>query len=341
MLKYIGKRMLLVFPIIIMASFIIFTIISLTPGDPAQVIAGEQATAAQIEAIRAELGLNDHFVIQYFRWLGNLLRLDLGKSWESGQVPVWTITKDRIPVTLKLGLASIIISNLIAIPTGVATAVKRGTWVDSVGMGIALLGVSMPNFWLGYILLNSLASGDGLFPVLYDSSKMLWWALPAIALGTGSAATVTRMSRSTLIDTFGQDFIKTARAKGLPERTVIWKHALQNSLLPVITVIGLQAGFIIAGAALTETVFNIPGMGTGMVQAINNKNAPAVLGIAVIIMFFITLSNTIVDILYSFVDPRIKSSVSKGKVKTRKTVSASVIAAKAKDSGIKAKGANT
>ncbi len=292
-------------PVMLGVSFIVFTIMFFTPGDPARILLGERAPAAEIAALRTQMGLDDSFLVQFFNFVRNALRGDLGRSLVTRR-PVAEELFARFPATLQLAATAVVIAVAIGIPVGIISAIRQYSLFDGTAMTIALIGVSMPNFWQGLmmILLFSVylgwlpSSGIGTFAHLI---------MPAITIGTSSAALITRMTRSSMLEVIRQDFIRTARAKGLDERVVINRHALKNALIPVITVIGLQFGYLLGGAVLTETVFAWPGVGRLMVDAIRQKDFPMVQGGVLLLALAFSAVNLIVDILYSYIDPRIKA----------------------------------
>lgn len=303
--KFILKRLMLLIPVLLGVSLLVFAIMSFTPGDPAQLILGENAPAEAVAELRKDMGLNDPFILRYARFVGNALTGDLGQSYTSGR-DVFDEIFSRFPNTLVLATLGVIIAVLIGIPVGIISATRQYSMIDSGSMIFALLGVSMPNFWLGLMMILVFAVNLGWVPSggYSDWSSLI---LPAITLGTGSAAIITRMTRSSMLEVIRQDYIRTARAKGVSEQVVINQHALKNALIPVITVIGLQFGALLGGAVLTETVFSWPGVGRMMVDAIRQKDAPTVLGTVVFLATTFSLVNLLVDLLYGFVDPRIKS----------------------------------
>ena len=303
--KFILKRLMLLIPVLLGVSLLVFAIMSFTPGDPAQLILGENAPAEAVAELRKDMGLNDPFILRYARFAGNALTGDLGQSYTSGR-DVFDEIFSRFPNTLVLATLGVIIAVLIGIPVGIISATRQYSMIDSGSMIFALLGVSMPNFWLGLMMILVFAVNLGWVPSggYSDWSSLI---LPAITLGTGSAAIITRMTRSSMLEVIRQDYIRTARAKGVSEQVVINQHALKNALIPVITVIGLQFGALLGGAVLTETVFSWPGVGRMMVDAIRQKDAPTVLGTVVFLATTFSLVNLLVDLLYGFVDPRIKS----------------------------------
>lgn len=305
MIKYVLKRTLMLIPVIIGVSFMVFFIMSLTPGDPAKIILGYNATPEAIEALREDLGLNDPVVVQYGRYMMGLLKGDLGESYSSGR-PVFSEIASRFPYTLQLTFWGMVIAIALSIPIGIISATKQYSFIDSASMIVALLGVSIPNFWMGLMLIIFFALNLRILPS-GGASTAASIILPAITLGTGCAANITRTTRSSMLEVIRQDYIRTAKAKGVPHKKVIRKHALKNALIPVVTVIGLQFGALLGGAVLTETVFSWPGVGTYMVNSIKSKDTNAVLGCVIIFSICFSLVNLLVDILYGYIDPRIKS----------------------------------
>jgi len=296
-------------PVMLGVSFIVFSMLHLAPGDPAVTIAGEHATLEQIEAIRESMGLNDPFLVQYGRWLGNaVIHQDLGVSRANHSVVDELMS--RFPATLQLAGAAVLVSVVIGLPIGIISATKQYSIFDNVSMLFALLGVSMPNFWQGMLLMLLFALNLGWLPfggLPGGADNFVYLILPAITLGTSSAAVVARMTRSSMLEVIRQDYIKTARAKGQTERIITTRHALKNALIPIITVVGLNFGFMLGGAVITEMVFTIPGIGSFMVNAIQQRDFPVVQGGVLFVALTFTVVNLAVDILYAFVDPRIKS----------------------------------
>ena len=303
--KYILKRLLLLIPVLLGVSFLVFSIMSFTPGDPAQLILGESASKTSIIALREEIGLNDPFILQYARFVGNAVTGDFGRSYTSGR-EVFSEIFSRFPNTLILAVIGMIIAVLIGIPVGIISATKQYSLVDSVSMIGALLGVAMPNFWLGLMLILVFSVGLRILPS-GGFTGMSSLILPSLTLGTGAAAIITRMTRSSMLEVIRQDYIRTARAKGVSEKKVINHHALKNALIPIITVIGLQFGYLLGGAVLTETVYSWPGVGRLMVEAIRQKDTPTVLAAVVFLAAAFSVVNLMVDLVYAYVDPRMKS----------------------------------
>lgn len=305
MSRYILKRLVMLIPVLIGVTFMVYFILSLSPGDTASMIAGEGADAQTIEAVRKDLGLDQPVIVQYGKYMWDLVRGDMGNSYQTKRAVFPTIMS-AFPNTAKLAFWSILIAIGIALPIGIVSATRQYSIFDNVGMVAALLGVATPNFWLGLMLIILFSLNLRWLP----SGGMGSWKnyiMPAITLGTGSAALITRMTRSSMLEVIRQDYIRTARAKGVPEKKVIRKHALKNALIPVVTVVGLQFGSLLGGATLTETVFAWPGLGRLVVDAIKSKDAPLVLGGVVFLTITFSIVNLAVDIVYAFIDPRIKA----------------------------------
>lgn len=305
MYKYVIKRLLMLIPVIIGVSFLVFFIMSLAPGDTARTILGEDAPMEAVKALNKELGLNDPVIVRYARYMGDLLRGDLGDSYKSGR-PVFEEVMSRFPDTLKLAFWGMVFAIVLSIPIGIISATRQYSLTDSISMIFALLGVATPNFWLGLILIIAFSLHLHWFP---SGGSEGWRSLilPVITLGTGCMANITRTTRSSMLEVVRQDYIRTAKAKGVNGKAVIYRHALKNALIPVVTVIGLQFGSLLGGAVLTETVFSWPGIGTYLVNSIKAKDTPAVLGCVIIFSICFSIVNLGVDILYAYIDPRIKS----------------------------------
>ncbi len=301
---YIVRRLLLAIPTLVGVSLLIFAMLHLVPGCPALAIAGPHATPDFVQHIREEFGLDKRIDVQYFTFIGRLFRGDLGisiRTRRSVATEIWT----KLPNTVELAVASMAIASLIGIVTGIISATKRNSIYDNASMVVAMLGVSMPVFWLGLMLILLFSVMLGWLPVA-GRGTMLHLILPAVTLGASMAAIIARMTRSSMLEVLQQDFITTARAKGLREQIVVYKHALKNALIPVITIIGLQFGTLLSGAILTETVFAWPGLGRLMVEAIAHRDFPVVQGAVLLFGTVFVFINLFVDILYSFLDPRIR-----------------------------------
>ncbi|OAT81758.1 ABC transporter permease [Desulfotomaculum copahuensis] len=332
MTNYIIKRLLLLIPVLLGVSFLAFILIHLIPGDPAQVMLGERATPQALAQLRQSLGLNDPLYVQYLRFLGHILQGNFGRSIMT-QNPVLDDLASHFPATLELTIAAMFIAVVFGISAGTIAAVKQYSIFDNVSMVGALVGVSMPIFWLGLLLiwifaqvlgwlppssrlsvatslhsitnlnvLDALLTGN--FPALVDALKHL--VLPSLALATIPLSIIARMTRSSMLEVMNQDYIRTARAKGLTENVVIFKHALKNAFLPVLTVMGLQFGTLLGGAVMTETIFSWPGIGRMLYIAIMARDFPVVQGGILFIALLFVLINLLVDILYKFFDPKIR-----------------------------------
>lgn len=296
-------------PVILITSFLIFWAMSLTGGDPAMIVAGEGATTEEIEAVREELGLNNPFMVRYFNYVKGMVTGDMGKSYVTNK-DVFKTFMEKLPNTLMLGGAAVLIAIVIALPLGIYTAIHQNTWKDTAGMVFALFGTSMPNFWLGLMLIIIFSlklgwlpsGGKGGFDTLI---------LPALTVGLGLAALITRTTRSSMLDVIRQDYMTTARAKGCSEKRVIFTHGLKNALIPIITAIGLQMSMVITGSVLAETVFSWPGIGRLVYDSIAKRDTPMVTGSIILCSVFMCLINLFVDLVYAFFDPRIKAQYSK------------------------------
>ncbi|SEP79764.1 nickel ABC transporter permease [Natrinema salaciae] len=288
-------------------SVVTYGIVFLTPGDPAYTILREQQgrppSDAQVAAFRGEHGLDEPFVVQYLSWLTDALQGDLGTSYYRSE-PVTALLLEYLPNTLELALAAMVVSLLLAVPTGVLSAVHRDTWIDRTSQIVALLGVSIPNFWLGYVLILISSLWLGLTPVS-GAGTIDHLVLPAITLGTSMAAIVSRLVRTSLLDVLDAEYVDVARSKGVRERLVVYKHALRNALVPVVTVVGLQFGFVLNGAVVVEIVFQRPGLGTLLVDAVFARDYPIVQGVVLVTAVAFVVTNQLVDLAYVVLDPRV------------------------------------
>lgn len=304
MLKYIIKKVLLMIPVLIGLTIFIFLIIHLAPGEPVDLIVGPNATPEVYENVKESLGLNKPLSTQYLIFLRNLSKGDLGKSILQNR-PVSELIIERFPVTFKLGMLSLLLSFIISLPIGVIAAIKRNTYLDYISMTGALVGISMPTFWFALLLLYFFAYKLGWFPISgYGTIKHL--VLPVITVGLTDAAVTARMVRSSMLEVMGQDYVRTARAKGVHENLVMSKHALKNALIPVITLLGMRIGWIFGGSVILETVFSIPGIGRLIVDGIFSRDYPVVQGSILVLAASVLVGNLIADVLYAIVDPRIK-----------------------------------
>jgi peptide/nickel transport system permease protein len=298
------RRLAFVIPTVLGAVTLVFFFLHMIPGDPVEVMLGETAQQADKEQLREELGLTLPLHIQYGRFITGVFKGNLGDSFFYRR-PVTHVIAERAPATMELALAAFLVAGLIAIPLGIIAALREGTAVDNVSVLFSLLGVSMPNFWLGPLLIILFSITLGWFPVS-GREGVGSIVLPAITLGTALAAILSRMTRASLLDRLGEDYLTVARAKGLPEWKVILKHALRNALIPVITVMGLQFGALLSGAIITENVFSWPGIGTLLINAIEARDYPLVQGCILFITLSYVLVNLLTDLLYGWVDPRIR-----------------------------------
>ena len=314
MLRYILRRLLMMIPVLVGVTFIVFFILALTPGDPAAIILGEGATPELLQRTREELGLDRPIVVRYLIYMKDALHGDLGVSYRN-RIDVMDMVLERFPATCVLALAGIFVALLIGIPTGIISAKHQYTLLDYTTTVLSLIGVAMPNFWFGLLVvlvfslglgwLPSQGMGEGFVPLV----KSL--VLPALTLGTGCAATIVRMTRSSMLEVIRQDYISTARSKGISEGAVTMRHMMRNALIPIVTAVGLQFGHLLGGAMLTETIFSWPGLGRLMVDSIKSKDMPLVLGSVIFLAVMFSVVNLVVDIIYAFVDPRIKSQYQK------------------------------
>ena len=309
MIKYIFKRLLMLIPVILVTSFLIYWAMSLTGGDPALMLAGDKATPEQVEQIREELGLNDPFPVRYANYMKGMLTGDMGKSYVTKK-DVFQTFMEKLPNTLALGGAAVLIAVVVSLPLGIYTAIHQNTWKDTAGMVFALFGTSMPNFWLGLMLIIIFALKLGLLPS-GGKSGFSSIILPAVTVGFGLAALITRTTRSSMLDVLRQDYMTTARAKGCPEKRVIYTHGLKNALIPIITAIGLQMSLVITGSVLAETVFSWPGIGRLVYDSISKRDTPMVTGAIIMCSILMCIINLAVDLVYAFFDPRIKAQYSK------------------------------
>lgn len=314
MLNYLIRRLLFAVFVVIGVVTIAFGLIHLIPGDPVDAVLGTEASPESREALRRELGLDQPIYQQYANWWWDLLRGDLGRSVMTDQ-PVSQLVMQRLPTTIPLALMAIVIAVLISIPAGIISAVRRNSWIDAVVSVLAFSGLSIPGFWLAVLLILGFSLHLRWFPpsgyvsVFSDPIAGLHHLiLPAIALGAALAAALTRMIRSSMLEVLGQDYVRTARAKGLRERGVVVQHALRNALIPAVTILGVQVGVLLSGALIIETVFALPGLGRLTVQAVLDRDFPLVQGCLIVIASIFVIINLITDMVYVYLDPRIRYS---------------------------------
>ncbi len=307
--RYIIKRLIMLIPVLLGVAFIIFAIMSVAEGDPVYSVAGPDATEEELDALREEMGLNGSLIERYFRYIGKLLRGNLGTSYIS-QMDVMKLYLQRLPNTLRLASLAMVVAILMSVPLGIIAAVNQNSWKDTIAMILALVGLSMPNFWLGLLLMLLFSLKLGWFPS-GGSEGALSVVLPAVTVGVGLAALLTRTTRSSMLDVLRQDYLRTARAKGVSERKVVMHHALRNALIPIITIFGVQFSNVLGGSVLAETVFAWPGVGRLVVDAIDQRDIPTVTGALIMTTMLVTIVNLLVDIVYAYVDPRIKAQYTK------------------------------
>lgn len=306
MLRYTLKRIIGVIPTLIIVVTFVFFFVRMIPGDPARLVAGEQATLDQVEAVREQLGLNQSIPVQYAKYVGGLLRGDLGTSLRTKR-PVLTEIGARYANTMSLTIAALIWSTIVGVFLGVWSGKNRGKWQDFTGMTLAVSGISLPGFWVGFLLIMLFAVKLRWLPTTGAGSwKNL--VLPAISLGTSIAAIIARFTRSSIVEVMKEDYIRTARAKGLKEKTVTWGHAFRNSMISVVTVVGLQFGFLLGGSVVTEAVFAFPGLGQLLIESVNYRDYPAIQSLILLFSLQFILINLVVDILYAVLNPEIKLS---------------------------------
>ena len=304
MLSYLFNRMIGALLVIFGVTGIVFLLIHLVPGDPVEIMLGESASMADREALRIALGLDKPVIVQFLAYLEGLLHLDLGTSIHSRQ-PVSTLLLERLPATGLLAGVTLAVATLLAFPLGIIAAIRSNTAWDSGAMGFSMLGVSIPNFWLGPLLILLFSLWLGWFPVS-GRDGFASVVLPALTLGTGLAAVLSRMVRSSMLEVLGEDYMRTAKAKGLAPHRIVLQHGLRNALLPVITLLGLQLGALLAGAVITETVFSWPGIGLLTIESIQSRDYPVLQACVLLISASYVLVNLLTDIVYAWIDPRIR-----------------------------------
>lgn len=311
-MAHFGRRILALVPVLLSISFLTFTLMALIPGDPAVVMLGADATPDAIEALRETLGLNKPFPLRYLWWLGNALKGDLGLSLYQHE-PVAELVAQRIPTTLLLCVLATIVSIVVGIPTGVLSAVRRNKTSDHVIRLLSLVGFAMPNFWAGLLLTMAFSVMLPIFPITGFVSpqqdfvgSLKFFVLPSLALGLTLAGFLSRLTRSSMLDVLQQDYTRTAWAKGLKHRTIVYRHALRNALMPLVTVIGLNFGVLLGGSVVMETVFNLPGVGRLIVHSISQRDFPLVQGSILYVALFYAIVNVAVDLVYGYLDPRVR-----------------------------------
>ena len=310
-MAFIIRRLLMSIPVLFLVTVMVFSLLHLLPGDPATVILGQEATPEAVQALREELGLNRPLLVQYFAWLGNILQGDFGRSLVD-RTPVANLILQRLPATLELTAGSFFIALCIAVPAGLLSASRPGGWLDHVCTAIALGGMSIPHFWLGMMLIVLFAvklgwlPASGYVPFFSDpAANLAAMIMPIVATGLRESAVLTRMLRSSLLEVVESDYIRTAYSKGLSERSVLWRHALRNAMVPVVTTSGLVIASLLGGLVITESIFSIPGYGRLIVESIFNRDFVTVQGAILVSALFVVIIKVLVDILYTLIDPRI------------------------------------
>lgn len=302
--RYILKKLLIAVPVLFGMMLVTFVLLNIVPGDPVALMMKEHISPDVVERVRAQMGLDDPAIVRFGRFLWNALKGDFGISYKLNR-PVSSLLLKAFPATLQLALAAALVSWIIGIPAGIVSAIKRHSVIDALFMGFSILGVSMPVFWTGLLFQYIFSLKLGLLPVAgFRGPEYL--IMPAVVLGWSSAGTIARLTRSSLLEVMRNDYVRTARAKGLRESAVVVKHALKNSMLPVVTVMALQVAGLLSGAVITESVFGIPGVGRVAVNAIQSRDMPLLQGSVVMTTFLVIIGNLVADILYSWLDPRIR-----------------------------------
>jgi peptide/nickel transport system permease protein len=312
MTRYLFRRLLLTIPVLFFVSLIVFALIALIPGDPARIMLGEEASRESLEVLRKQMGLDRPMLVRYLIWMGRVVQGDLGQSVRDGRSVALTLVQ-KIPVTAELAVTSLLIAWAIAVPAGALAAWRRRSMVDYAATTVALAGISIPNFWLGIMLIYLLAVNwrwlppSGYVEPWIDLGRNLrLMIMPSIVLGTALAALVMRLLRSSMIEVLGSDYIRTARAKGLADTTLVVRHAMKNAMIPVATIMGLQLGGLLGGAVITETIFAVPGVGRLAVESILTRDYPMVQGVVLFAAVAVVAVNLLVDVAYALLDPRIR-----------------------------------
>lgn len=311
MLKYVTRRLLITIPVLLGVTIVISSIIYIAPGNPARIALGANARPEAVAELERQMGLNQPPWIRYLQWLWGVVQGDLGESIRTGR-QVSSMIAHRLPPTLELAAASMVLTFIIALPLGVISAVKQYTWVDTSSMVFAIFWISMPSFWLALILILLFSVNLNIFPIsgratpVFTATWLMSLILPAVATGTRRAGLLTRMTRSSMLEILNEDYIRTARGKGIGEKSVIYTHAMKNAMIPIITLIGLQIPFIFSGSVIIETVFSWPGMGRLLVNSVLQRDYPVVQGLVLVYAIIVVISNLLVDIAYGYFDPRIE-----------------------------------
>lgn len=306
MIRYFLKRLLWAVPTILAVSLIVYWAMDLTPVDPANLLLGDSATEEEYEAVREQMGLNDPLIVRYLRYISGVLHGDMGTSLYGGK-NVWNEVMGRLPNTVSLAVASVLITMVLAIPLGIIAALKQNTWIDTVSSAVSFIGMAIPNFWLGIMLIMLFSVKLGWLPGMGAGEGLKSLILPAITVGTGNVASLTRTVRAAMLDVLRQDYLRTARSKGLSRRVVTLKHALKNAMIPIVTIIGTNMAGLLAGAMVTETVFSWPGLGYLTVQSVMQGDYNMVTGCIIITAVLMSVVLIVMDMAYALIDPRIKA----------------------------------
>lgn len=309
MKRYIIKRILLIVPILLAVTLIVFSILEFTPGDPARMMLGADAPESAVIELRNSLGMDDPFLVRYVSYIGGILRGDFGNSYQTG-LPVVDMIKTNFPVSFKLTIFSMFIATVMGVSLGVLSAVKQYSILDNVLRTFAMICATVPGFWLGMMLIIVFSLKLDMFPVSGAESWMSY-VLPSFALGIPASAGILRMTRTTMLEEIRQDYVRTARMKGLPEGVTIWRHALRNALLPVTTMILSSCGYMLGGTVIIENVFSMPGMGAMTVTAVRGKDVPEVMGAVIVLAANFVLIMLLLDLVHAFLDPRVKAKYAK------------------------------
>lgn len=306
MLNYIIRRLIGAIPVVLGVIAVVFILTTIVPGDPARIMVGQRGDPATIEKIRHEMGLDKPMAVQFVDFMKNALTLNLGKSYRNNMTVVQALLV-RLPVTVKLAFASMVIAIIVGVPLGIISAVKQYSWFDYGAMFFAILGISAPVFWVALLSVVLFCVVLGWIPGTgTGNGEWIYYVLPSVVLGLRPGALIARLTRSSMLEIIRQDYIRTARAKGLAERVVIMKHALRNALIPVVTIIGIETAGLLSGVVVTEYIFSLPGIGRLSVEALTNRDFPVIRGVVLFMAFLFVLANLIVDLSYPFFDPRIK-----------------------------------
>ncbi len=317
MLKYIVKRVLLMIPVILCVTILVFTMMQMAPGDPAEVILGSTATAEQIDELRQEMGLNDPYIVQLGRYMKNVfLHFDFGNSYVTN-ISVGTELLNRFPKTLTFAIWGMVLSLALGIPLGVTAAVHHNTAVDYGSMALALIGTSLPGFWFALLLIMLFSQKLGWLPA-YGIGGIQYWILPIASTAFAGVTTMARQMRSGMLEVINSDYITMAKAKGVKQKSVIYKHALPNALIPVITVAGMSFGTSLGGTLIAETIFSIPGVGVYIVNAVNNRDYTVVQGGVILLAITFSIIMLVCDLLFAAIDPRVKAQITGGKKRSKK-----------------------